>query len=410
MEDNKVFNQIYKIGRFVIFAITIISITKVSYGTQTFVFRATEAVLKADDGRPPGTCPLTVTFHGYVSANGPGVVRYVFSHSDGPGVLRDVGPHELVFRAAGRQPVTMTWTFNDLGGSSHYDGWAAIKILSPSPLESSHATGGFSLHCPLPLQAANSPQPVKTVPVGGSFQVSLNGFHVNRQTRDNPLDLDGPGDEIFIRDATFKIDAKGHSHNIAYSTTGARSSIYNVRTGDSFPARGAETGAGLPLTLGIPHSYYSGDIIHGEALVIFPALWEWDSDDEAPRNLGDAFLAMARDPHLVSFVSRFLSIPTGTDIRAFIKKGSVMGLPLTVTLGHGPLGLGEVGNRPIGMTRRDADTYQFDPTVVIITYEAADMISRNDFGHGLGIVPLRFVDDRDLEGDYTVFLQVKRIP
>jgi hypothetical protein len=62
------------------------------------------------------------------------------------------------------------------------------------------------------------------------------------------------------------------------------------------------------------------------------------------------------------------------------------------------------------MTRRDANTYQFDPTVVILTYEAAAMISRTDFGHGPGVFELRFLDDRDLEGDYTVFMQVKRMP
>jgi len=406
-EVSEMFNRKIKLLVFV-FCFGVLVITNHSVNAQTFVFRVTDVFLKADDPQTSGRCPATLTFHGYITANGAGTVRYTIAHSAGPGVPHDVGPHEITFRAAGTQRITTTWTFADLGTTGHYDGWEAIRILSPTPMESSHATGSFSVNCP-PLQQAAANRP-SLATLAGNFLVTLNGFHVNRQTRDDALERDGPGDEVFIRDADFMIDSSGHVNNFMFSRTGARSTIYPSHTGDSFPSGAPVDSARLPLSLGVPHSYYQGEITGQKALVLFPALWEWDSDDEAPRLLGDQFLRMARDHHLVDYVTRFLSGPGGTTPSDFIKSGSEIGLPLTVTLGHGPLGLGEVGNRPIGMTRRDADTYVFDPKVLILTYQAADMISRTDFGHGPGIFEMRFQDDRDLEGDYTLFLQVKRLP
>lgn len=235
----------------------------------------------------------------------------------------------------------------------------------------------------------------------GSFRVTLNGFRVNHQTVDDALERDGAGDEVFLREDSFKINAAGSVAVLSREGSGSRGSIIHVRTGDSAPSDRPETGA--------MRFFYEGEIVQGQtAVVLFPVLWEWDSDTES-QALGDKFVAMATDPRLERYVSRFITGPAGTHLTDFIKRGSEIGLPLGVTLGHGPLGLGEVGNRPIGMAR-SGDRYVFDPQVLILTYEAADLISRSDFGHGPGIFEMRLKDDSDLQGDYTLFLQVKRLP
>jgi hypothetical protein len=392
---------------------------------QTFVFRVTDAFLKPDDPRPAAQCPVTVTFHGYVTANGAGVVRYTIAHSSGPGVPHDVGPHELVFRTAGTQRISTTWTSNNLGTSNHYDGWEAIRILSPNPMDSNHSTGGFSVNCQGQLQAANNPQAVTAAPLSGRFAVTLNGFRVNHQTVDDPLERDGAGDEVYLPPLYFVINSTGRvlrqdfgfsgpsrygqladwDHNRIQA--GTVTPTGGLRSGDSFPAASPETGDGTPAGVGIPRYFNFGEelIERQKALVVIPSVWEWDSSDP---HLEDLCLAMARDPHLNSYVSRFINLTPGTGLSDFIKRGSEIGLPLNVSLGHGPLGLGEVGNRPIGMTR-SGDRYVFDPQVLILTYDAADMISRTDFGHGPGIFEMRFQDDRDLQGDYTLFLQVRRL-
>lgn len=106
-------------------------------------FRVTEAVLKADRGTVEESCPVTVNFKGYIRANGPGIVKYTFARSDGA-----TGPvFTLEFREAGIQWVSTTWTLGDRNLLAKYQGWQAIKVLSPNALESSHETGGFRIAC-----------------------------------------------------------------------------------------------------------------------------------------------------------------------------------------------------------------------------------------------------------------------
>jgi hypothetical protein len=105
-------------------------------------FQVTGAVLKADDMENKGPCPRTINFSGSITTNGPGTVSYTLIRSDGA-----TGPiMTLDFKEAGSQPVNTDWT---LGGPGlpHFEGWQAIKIISPNPLESSSKTGAFVLNC-----------------------------------------------------------------------------------------------------------------------------------------------------------------------------------------------------------------------------------------------------------------------
>ena len=106
-------------------------------------FRVTEVFLKADDGNLTGKCPLPVKFNGYITANGTGTVKYTFTRSDGA-----TSPvYALYFKEAGTQAVASDWTLGDATALPRYEGWQAIKILSPNEMESSHETGSFALSC-----------------------------------------------------------------------------------------------------------------------------------------------------------------------------------------------------------------------------------------------------------------------
>src|SRR4051812_13105578 len=105
--------------------------------------RVTEVFLKADDARQGGQCPVTVRFTGYITTDGPGPVTYTFTRSDGA-----TGPVQtLDFKAAGTQSVSTTWTLGDATTLPSYEGWQAVKVLSPNEVESSRETGGFVLKC-----------------------------------------------------------------------------------------------------------------------------------------------------------------------------------------------------------------------------------------------------------------------
>src|SRR2546430_1725136 len=106
-------------------------------------FRVTEAFLKADDARMSGPCPLKVVFNGYITANGPGTVKYTFTRSDGARAQA----YAMDFKEAGTQAVSTDWTLGDASTLARYEGWQALKILSPNEMESSHETGSFSITC-----------------------------------------------------------------------------------------------------------------------------------------------------------------------------------------------------------------------------------------------------------------------
>jgi hypothetical protein len=55
--------------------------------------------------------------------------------------------------------------------------------------------------------------------------------------------------------------------------------------------------------------------------------------------------------------------------------------------------------------------YLFDSRAVVLTYEMADRFAQNDlFGKGNGVVEVRYADDHRLEGRYTLYLKVERLP
>jgi hypothetical protein len=84
----------------------------------------------ADRSAVRGPLPQTLTFSGWITADGPTTVRYRFRRSDGT-----VGPVQtLTFARAGRQSVSTTWS---LGIA--YTGWMSLEVLDPNPVTSTRA-------------------------------------------------------------------------------------------------------------------------------------------------------------------------------------------------------------------------------------------------------------------------------
>jgi hypothetical protein len=99
------------------------------------------AVISADAKVAPathtGACPFTFNFTGTIVVNGPEIVKYRWIRSDGA----TAPVQTLTFRARGAQVVTDTWTLSP----PHYEGWEAVRILSPNALTSNKAA--FKLEC-----------------------------------------------------------------------------------------------------------------------------------------------------------------------------------------------------------------------------------------------------------------------
>jgi len=98
-------------------------------------FRVTETLLTADSAEMRGPCPMKFNFKGYITANGPGTVKYTFTRSDGA-----TGPvYAIEFKEAGSQAVSTNWTLGHASRLPYFEGWQAIKIISPNNLESKQA-------------------------------------------------------------------------------------------------------------------------------------------------------------------------------------------------------------------------------------------------------------------------------
>jgi len=459
--------------------------------------RVTEVVLKADDARPEGPCPINVRFGGYITADGPATVTYTFTRSDGA-----TGPvFSLDFKGAGTQAVSTAWTLGDASALPSYEGWMAVRVLSPNELESSHQTGSFALRCgaagapgfgegagrgsegapgaaapkaggglpqwkaPAPRPSPSGPSaggagqaqttlpggpydrvpPVTNRPAGGygnsvdgngeartsepaggprplagSFRVTLNGYRVNRQTRDDALERDGVGDEVTLVLDTATIDSSGGFAPIRwgniFSSFMGQQPRNEIRAGTGSDRGGLVTGDGFPTSTpwrrltpvnpGIPPNVlFEGDLTQGaNAALIVPTVWESDGTGGLRAAFADA---VERDrPAVTRSVVRMIGSRLPYSVNSFLLPGSALGIGNTVTLGHGPLGLGQVDDRPVGM-RVLGDDYGFTPQALVLTYDGARALARADLGLGRGVIPVRYEDDRSLEGDYTLFIQVE---
>ena len=106
-------------------------------------FAVTSAVLTADSASVSGKCPLTVTFTGAITTNGPVVVTYTFARSDGA-----TAPHQtLEFKGAETKAVSTSWTLGAADQLPFYEGWQSLQVLAPNQLESSPKAGAFAIKC-----------------------------------------------------------------------------------------------------------------------------------------------------------------------------------------------------------------------------------------------------------------------
>ncbi|HXQ71307.1 MAG TPA: hypothetical protein VN844_12505 [Pyrinomonadaceae bacterium] len=386
-------------------------------------FRVTDVSLKADNANGGGQCPVTLNFTGHISADNAGTVQYVFIRSDGA-----TGPVQtLDFKAAGTQTVSTSWTLGDAKSLPSYQGWQAMRIISPNALESSHETGSFAMKCgesANPIDKDGNPRTSESTgaprPLASSFRVTLNGYRVDHQTRDDALERDGVGDEVSLVLDLATVDSSGRFEprrwgNIFSSLMGQQPRN-EIRAGTGSDRGGLITGDGFPTATpwrrltpvnpGIPpNTLFEGELTQGaNAALIIPTIWEWDNTGALRTTFADA---LERDrPAITSTVRRLISSSLPAAPESYVLPGSSLGIGNTITLGHGPLGLGQVNDRPIGMRTLDGN-FGFTPQALVLTYDGARVLARADFGFGRGVIPVRYQDDRSLEGDYTLFIHVE---
>lgn len=297
-------------------------------------------------------------------------------------------------------------------------------------------------------------------PASGRYRFTINGIHVNRESWDTALQTDGKGDEIFVlvdlRQLSVGGSPVGPVTQIAtavYGDTngfparikaGSRSSQGGIRTGDNIPEGLAPWFRyEAPQRNRLPLLVWEGTLTEGrDGVLIVPAIWEQDSTDRfvAPFNRVGAAVSSAAavagstlkplqdlwnsgvvdTAAFNAFVFGVMGPPGlspafAMAMNTFLKdvnRQAVDGMVAVVNwLGAEIVKIvGESRDRPIGMVEYGGK-YVFNPHVITLNYRTAEEAVRRVVPQrGAGIIELRFVDAQRLAGDYSLYVQVEKLP
>ncbi|MBA2736760.1 MAG: hypothetical protein H0U50_08250, partial [Pyrinomonadaceae bacterium] len=73
--------------------------------------------------------------------------------------------------------------------------------------------------------------------------------------------------------------------------------------------------------------------------------------------------------------------------------------------------IGREEDRPIGIRKLQNGGLNFEPYWVTLSFEnALRAASDNPTNKGIGIVEINYTDNVDFKGDYTIYLQIERLP
>lgn len=133
--------------------------------------------------------------------------------------------------------------------------------------------------------------PSSADPSSGRYRITLTNFTVNAQTYDNPFQLDGKGDEVYLATHILLFDTS--STNLVVSNEVRTSKMYGDVSGFSYRVRAGTAGSTGGLATGnsvgaattpggeFPMVLWEGPLVQGKnVLVVIPTIWEWDDNPE----------------------------------------------------------------------------------------------------------------------------------
>ncbi len=352
-----------------------------------------------------------------------------------------VNPKDLTATQVAPNAVQLKWTAID--GATHYiaEGSGLQRLQTPDPLVTipnlpagSHewrviavyAKGVYNDLQPavarLALGASGSPSSGDlssgAVDARARYRISITGFRVDRASLDDPLQIDGKGDEVYVvaavahferdtatlvRHEIFRSPVFGDKAGFPQATrvlAGSIGSSGGLRAGDVYPEPDPAISQRPATRNDLPLLVWEGELASGgNALLIAPSIWEWDD--------GRGSFGLWRD-NIRAFMTQQFGAARAASTSARLS-------PLTVVNPGVTLRDDEhiTGDRPIGLRRGTTKTHVFAERLVLVTREIAD----GELAHGpsgalpAGVIPLNFTDTGAHGGsDYTLYLKVERLP
>lgn len=313
----------------------------------------------------------------------------------------------------------------------------------PSPASSGPRTVSVVPTTPAPTAAtptitalpAASPTATGMV-ITPRYQVLLTGFAVAKVTNDDPLNIDGRGDEAFGAAAVVNWNRQSNqltSYAFVQTRDYGDASVRNLfpdriqagsatgsgglAVGDRVPGQYDVTGANLPppATDQFPLLVWEGELNPGvEAVVIAPSLWERDTVRTHFNNYRNNWGSVSAD-HLLGLVAVNNQYASPGLTSALVPLDRLINVappaptfnsPATQGYKIAALAFGPSSDRPIGMGAAPGVlTYQ--ERVMLLTREKVNTLGAGD---GVTIaVPFAEPIDIALNGIYTLYVRVQRI-
>lgn len=222
--------------------------------------------------------------------------------------------------------------------------------------------------------------------------------------------LDGNGQPAPVRAQTLVIGDTnqkpnrlrgGSGHNIFGGNGG-------FLAGDRYPSTTPWTRTGAPQTDRLPLIVWQGELVKDQtAVMVIPTIWEWDDTPGLLDTLSGIPILRALDSATAILASGMLA-GGGVQSARDVGLGSAPGGETTVRRSL----IGDKKDRPIGMEdSSNRSVYEFMPKLITFTYNLAEAaLNSNPVGRGAGVFEINYRDNNDLRGDYTLYLQIERIP
>lgn len=281
--------------------------------------------------------------------------------------------------------------------------------------------------------ASNSPANPKA-----RYRITLNGFICNRPTNDDVTQSDGVDDEVFVVTEARLINMRGENGSYSIFSNERQpppvraqtmvvgdannhpnrlrgGSGHNVfggnggfNAGDRYPTTTPWARAGAPQTDRFPLVVWQGELTQkANVLMVMPTVWEWDDTPGLFDSIFDNSPLRFTD-NLAATLSMFANGDYRSRPVAANEIG-LLGAPGTEITVRRSL-MGDKKDRPIGMNSSGGD-YSFTPQFIAFTYDSAEEALRSDpVGRGPGVFEINYKDHPDLRGDYTLYLQIERMP
>ncbi|MBK8557446.1 MAG: RICIN domain-containing protein [Lewinellaceae bacterium] len=279
------------------------------------------------------------------------------------------------------------------------------------------------------------------------FRVSAVGFTCNRETSDDAFERDGKHDEIYLSAISYMINTDGQIIPRTRITTKSRvmgdvnnrskeerrvmagsavGGLGGIQTGDAVPQAEPWKNSQASLADLLPFILWEGQLQPGgDNVIIHPSVFEWDGPGDFLTNfwensiigrltnlpvsatvgLVDALLD-GPFPNSYNFDAPGIN-PAPTLAQQFPR--NFYKVSTQVAQRDYKVVTSKPADRPVGSERSTKEGFIHRPLQIRLWQETAVQLMNTDIGYGRGVLPIRFLDDGELKGDYTLYLKIEQL-